>query len=288
VALEKNETGSRNTAVGEEALAGNTTASGNTAVGSEALKTCQSGHSNSAVGNFALQDLTTATNCTAIGKSAGADITTGASNVAVGSFSLLATTTSSNNTAVGVSALTAVTTGSGLNTGIGVQAGADVTTGVNNLLLGFNAGRSSSPSGLIDAEDNKVCLGNNSITDLFCKVSTIQTSDIRDKTDINDFTHGLSWVEKLRPITYRWDMRSNYIDGKPNGSKKETRINLGFIAQEVLEIEKEHGFATNKDMMLLVNENSDGNYGMKYDRVVPILVNAIKELSAKVTALEAR
>jgi len=28
-------------------------------------------------------------------------------------------------------------------------------------------------------------------------------------------------------------------------------------------------------------------YGMKYERLVPILVNAIKELSAKVTALEA-
>ena len=47
-------------------------------------------------------------------------------------------------------------------------------------------------------------------------------------------------------------MRSNYDDGKPDGSKKEARINLGFIAQEVLEIEKEHGFASDKDMMLLV------------------------------------
>ena len=40
--------------------------------------------------------------------------------------------------------------------------------------------------------------------------------------------------------------------------------------------------------MLLVNENDDGNYGMHYDRLVPILVNAIKELSTKNTALETR
>ena len=44
---------------------------------------------------------------------------------------------------------------------------------------------------------------------------------------------------------------------------------------------------TNDDS-LVVNLNEDGqSYGMKYERLVPILVNAIKELSAKVTALEA-
>ena len=40
--------------------------------------------------------------------------------------------------------------------------------------------------------------------------------------------------------------------------------------------------------MLICNLTEDGMaYGMKYERLVPILVNAIKELSVKVTALEA-
>ena len=153
--------------------------------------------------------------------------------------------------------------------------------------MGIDSGRSNSPIGGLTTDNNRICLGNNSNDFLACKVSLTATSDKRDKTDITDFTHGLSWITKLRPVTYRWDMRSNYEDGVPNGSKKEEKLNLGLIAQEELEIEKEHGFANDKNDMLLVNENSDGNYGMQYDRLVPILVNAIKELSAKVAVLEA-
>ena len=40
--------------------------------------------------------------------------------------------------------------------------------------------------------------------------------------------------------------------------------------------------------MLVCNLTEDGQrYGMKYERLVPILVNAVKELSTKVTTLEA-
>ena len=113
------------------------------------------------------------------------------------------------------------------------------------------------------------------------------TSDSRDKADVSDFSHGLSWINALRPVTFKWDMRSDYSNGIPDGSKKGSKINLGFLAQEELEVEKTHGYGNNDDDMLLVTQNADGNYGMNYERLVPILVNAIKELSAKVTALEA-
>ena len=61
------------------------------------------------------------------------------------------------------------------------------------------------------------------------------------------------------------------------------------IAQEELEVEKEHGYGDDKDSMLITDLSEDGNhFSMKYERLVPILINAVKELSAKNDALEAR
>ena len=60
------------------------------------------------------------------------------------------------------------------------------------------------------------------------------------------------------------------------------------MVKEVLNIEKANGYGNNSDDMLICNLTEDNTkYGLKYERLVPILVNAIKELSVKVTALEA-
>ena len=43
--------------------------------------------------------------------------------------------------------------------------------------------------------------------------------------------------------------------------------------------------------MLIVNQDEDENdpsYGMKYERLVPILVNAVKELSSEIDTLKAK
>ena len=173
------------------------------------------------------------------------------------------------------------------NTCVGGHApGYDITTGDNNLMLGNDAGRSNSPSGSVTTADNVVCLGNDAISALYCQDTSISSSDKRDKTDIADFTNGLNWINQLKPVTYRWDKRSWYDDNTPDGTKKRPKKHIGFLAQDVLAIE---GNPTNKDDMLVVNLNEDDTaYGLKYERLVPVLVNAINELSAKVAALEAK
>ena len=58
-----------------------------------------------------------------------------------------------------------------------------------------------------------------------------------------------------------------------------------------MEVDKNHGYADKKDNMLIVNQDedeTDPSYGIKYERLDPVLVNAVKELSAENTALKAR
>ena len=206
---------------------------------------------------------------------------------------LLDATTANDNTAIGDQAGTNVTTGNA-NTLVGASAGFNLTTGGNNLLLGYNAGNSSSPSGNLTGSSNQLVLGDNSITNFYCADTSISSSDSRDKTDVTDFTHGLSWIKELRPVTYRWDRRTWYSDDKsitPDGSKKRDRLHIGFLAQEFMEVEKNHGYADKKDNMLIVNQDedeTDPSYGIKYERLVPVLVNAVKELSAENTELKLR
>ena len=186
------------------------------------------------------------------------------------------------------------------NAGIGNHAGYDITTGDNNVCLGPNAGKSNSPSGSITTGDNSICLGDNAIANLYCNDTSISSSDERDKTDFTDWTHGLDWINKLKPISYRWDKRAWYHEydevtgdlkkeGTRDGSKKRARLHLGFKAQDVLAVEQADGYASKKDDMLLVNLNEDDTaYGMKYERLVVVLTKAVQELSAEVNTLKTK
>jgi len=249
-----------NTALGANALTANTTGTANTACGVDSAQNVSDGYSNTGMGYRSIY-------------STGS----GFQNVGCGANSLYINSSGDNNVAVGYVALY------------------NVTTGDNNIGIGAQAGRSTSPSGTISSSSDIICLGDNSIANLYCADTTISSSDERDKTEIEDFTHGLDWINQMRPVTYKWDRRSWYLGEDEedinavvrNGTKKKNKINLGLIAQEVMTIESADGYAQDRDSQLIANENEDGkSFGIKYDRIVPILINAVKELSAKVTALE--
>ena len=184
--------------------------------------------------------------------------------------------------------------GASYNTFLGTFAGYNYTSGGNTMCLGYNAGTASSPSGALTTNQDTIVLGNNNISNLYCADTSISSSDARDKTDITEWTHGLSFINQLKPVTYRWDKRTWYGTdeepiGTPDGSKKKARLHLGFLAQDALAVEQSFGYASKKDDMLAVNLNEDETaYGMKYERLVVPLTKAVQELSAEVDALKAK
>jgi len=219
---------------------------------------------------------------TAFGYNALAVETTGTANVAVG-FGAAATNiakdgvtavgngagSSSGNytTAIGMSAGTAIS--GQYNIAIGYISQWDTVTslsGDNNIVIGYQAKTAT------QATSNTVTLGNSSITTLRCQVTSITAlSDARDKTDVTPLPSGLDTVMALKPVQFVWNMR----DGGKVGIK-----DAGFIAQDLQTVDDEY-------LRLVYAENPD-KLEASYGRLIPVLVKAIQELSAKVADLEGR
>ena len=316
-ALYANTTGASNTAVGHACLDSNTTGTRNVAMGREALQSNTTGNYNTAIGFECLAANTTANGNTALGYEALKVNTTGANNVGVGETAADATTTASNLTALGKAALTAVTTGSD-NIGIGYTAGQVLTTGTYNILIGRDAGQNLTTGGnnhLIGAYTetsaadstqqlvlgyNVTGTGNNAFTfgnagldsniD-FGATSITAPSDERMKEDVSDDTAGLGFINDLRPVTFKWKQKKDIpveLKSHEAGSIerfKNEYTNHGFIAQEVKEVIDNHPEL--KDGFDMWKEDEvDGRQRIGDGALIPMLVKAIQELSAKVEALE--
>ena len=130
-------------------------------------------------------------------------------------------------------------------------------------------------------------------THAYIDVSWTVTSDARDKTDVVPLPSSLDFVEALNPVTFKWDKRSNYRvtdeDGNvtdtptPDGTHKEDRPFAGFLAQEVQQVIDDLGYV---DDVIVDNEQAD-LLKIKETALIPVLVKAVQELSAKVKVLEA-
>jgi len=277
--LKSNEAGNNNVAVGSYSLSKNF-GSNNTGVGSASLQLNTYGHDNTAIGGAALQLNLTGNYNVSIGNDSLASNDTGSYNVAVGRFALL-NATAQNNTAIGYYALSTITTGQN-NTAIGSGAGAtgtnDLTEGSNNTLIGYQA----QLPGEDQQFDNIIVLGNSSITTIYAQATTITqlSSDARDKTEVETIPLGLDFINQLRPVKYKYDSRSRYENGVPDGSKADDFWSTGFIAQEVMAVQPE--------WFKMAHELGKDHLTATPGMVLMPLLKAVQELSAQVTALQAQ
>ena len=94
-------------------------------------------------------------------------------------------------------------------------------------------------------------------------------SDSRVKTNIVTMEDGLSTINKVRPVTFDWS--------PVEGVSDREGADFGFIAQELEEI-----------IPGAVHTRTDGYKTVRYEKVVPVLVQAIKEQQSLIDSLVAR
>ena len=136
-----------------------------------------------------------------------------ASNTACGNNVLRANTTGDSNTASGYGALRNNTTGYN-NTASGESALNNNTTFSNVGGFGYNVQVTAS---------NQIQLGDSSTT-TYAYGAVQNRSDIRDKSDVRDTELGLEFVNALRPVDFKWDLREDYRPEAPKSVAKPAEL----------------------------------------------------------------
>ena len=178
-----------------------------------------------------------------------------------------------HNTGVGSSVLSKCTQGSN-NVAIGSQALRNLTTGIGNIGIGFTCGTDGGfyqPVFDPKTEDNRLVMGHDKITHAYVQVAWTVTSDKRDKMNFAPVPYGLDFVNQLKPTAYQFKVDRD--TETPNGD-----VRYGFLAQEILALEG--------DNPVIIDTEDADNLKYKGEHLVPVLVNAVQELTAMVKELQ--
>lgn len=227
----------------------------------------------------------------------------GSSSIALGST---AEAKSTSTIAIGASAIA-----SGLNS-IAIGSVSSVPpTYTGSVALGYEA----TVGGV-----QQIQLGGSSTT-TYAYGAVQDRSDIRDKSDVQDVTLGLDFINSLRPVKYKWDYREDYFNemyptikredhtseesyqealnkrqldrvsfySNPvkDGSKTRTRYHHGLIAQEL----KSTLDTLGEDHAAFQDHSITGGLDVKsigYAELIPNLIKAIQELTQQNIELKSR
>ena len=117
-------------------------------------------------------------------------------------------------------------------------------------------------------------------------------SDERLKTDIENSTVGLQFINALRPVTYKWAAKNAIDEDLPFYDAEssdpcrgtEGKTHHGFIAQEVKAVIDANSSV--KDGHNIWSEDPEGTQQIAPAALIPMLVKAIQELSAEIETLK--
>jgi hypothetical protein len=118
-------------------------------------------------------------------------------------------------------------------------------------------------------------MGNNAHTNAFIKIAWTVVSDCRDKCIFGPVPYGRGFLQNITPIEYAFKNRETGELKDDEGKRR-----YGFSAQNVLEAEGENP--------VIVDSKDPENLKLTSDHMIPVLVNAVKELSEEVDILKTR
>ena len=107
-------------------------------------------------------------------------------------------------------------------------------------------------------------------------VTAYYSSDARLKENITAIPNALDAIDKINGVTFDWTADFLAKQGEEDGYFVR-KHDVGVIAQEIQQVLPE-----------AVAQREDGYLAVKYDRIVPLLIQAIKELKAEVEDLKGK
>jgi hypothetical protein len=179
---------------------------------------------------------------------------------------------SSGHLLVGTTVLTDVSSSGTGNEGAYIKSDGSVGLATSNGTVAiFN--RKSSHGVMLDFRKDGTTVGSISTN------GNSLPSDRNFKKNIEDLRLGLNFVSSLNPVTYNYKMDDD-----------DSPIMTGLIAQDVETALEAAGVEPNSMTLLQhkpIEDEKESDYQMDYLKLVPVLINAVKELSAQVDELKA-
>ena len=102
-------------------------------------------------------------------------------------------------------------------------------------------------------------------------IIAFSSSDITLKKDITPIENALEMINKISGNTFTWNTGIQHLIPYENGTK-----DTGILAQEVEAL----------GLPGVTTTRGDGVKAVRYERLIPVLIEAVKELTAKVKSLE--
>lgn len=199
--------------------------------------------------------------------------------------------------------------------GVVAQATGQGSTAVGTVARALHDNSMALGAGATTTQANEVVIGNEQTEYITSTASWSQTSDERDKTDIQWIRKPLDFIKRVRPVQYVLNPRERYAkkgadqdrlraqygfceyDHKEhdNATKKNERKQVGVLAQQVVEALKQtYGSA---DVADIVHDNQakmrarginppvESQLTVNYDGFIPFLIGAIQEQQKQIIDL---